>query len=335
MARLRRLWFASLCSALAAQSPAPSGAGAKPKPQDRPRVHSIEFDADGWPIGVGDASPAPGAESAPARRGSKDGQEPRREPARTEATRPGRGDSDAPPTLASGMQLGSPLLDIYQATQPPGAWKQIGGVVVWWRLTVYGSQGEEIGVREVTHTADVAFAERDRLELADGRVYGRLGPQIYAERNGMPMPTLGDDAAAQLLLFGMQLRLCWAFGDANAYTVVGKDVEERGGERFRRVVVEQRLPSSLDQFGLDAEAKPRDHYEVLYEPSSGEPRELVHRFAASLQTRRVRLEEWREWEGVRLPFRRVYVDEAMRPTTMLEILRLERQRTSERDFRLL
>ena len=60
----------------------------------------------------------------------------------------------------------------------------------------------------------------------------------------------------------------------------------------------------------------------------------MHRFASSGLTRRVRFEDWREESGVRLPFRRVYVDENMRRTTMLEILNIASQRVNERTFRL-
>jgi hypothetical protein len=47
----------------------------------------------------------------------------------------------------------------------------------------------------------------------------------------------------------------------------------------------------------------------------------------------VLLEDWRDFEGVRMPCRRVYVDESMRPTTALELVKVERRRVTERDFR--
>ena len=117
--------------------------------------------------------------------------------------------------------------------------------------------------------------------------------------------------------------------------VVGKDVEERSGERFVHLTLERVPPMALDVVGPELDPKPRDRFELLCDPSSGQPRELLHRFACSLATRRVLLEDWREVDGVRLPFRRVYVDEALRAKTTLEILRVERQQTTERDFRLL
>lgn len=331
-----------------APTPKPAVVNPRPRPasvpDDKPRLQNVQFDAGGWPIGPEDPPlpAAPAAETSGGARAKaavgKDA-EPKAGKVDAASAKPPRGsavrDGGDVPQLASGTQLGSPLLDIFQATHGPGEWKQLGGVVVWWRVTIYGASGEELGVREITHRADTAFTERDRLEHGDGRVLARLGSQVFAERNGMPLPTAAEQAGRELLLFGTQLRLPWLFGDANAFVVVGKDVEERNGERWRKVVVEPRPPAGSEVFGPELEPKPRDRFELLYEPSSGLPREFVHRLACSLQTRRVLLEDWREFAGVRLPFRRVYVDEAMRETTSLEILRIERQRVSERDFRLL
>jgi hypothetical protein len=207
-------------------------------------------------------------------------------------------------------------------------------VVVWWRVTIHGSQGEPIGVRELVHTTDTAFAERDRLEFTDGRVFGRVGAQVYAERSGMPNPTQAEQAQHELMLFGTQLRLPWLFADASTFAVMQKDYEDRQGERLRKIVLERRPPAALEVAGPELDPKPRDRFELLHDASSGLPRELVQRFASSRETRRVLLEEWREFEGVNLPHRRVYVDDSQRATTTLEITRIERQRTSERDFRL-
>jgi hypothetical protein len=306
----------------------------------------VQFDpATGWPI-VPDAAPAAGAPARPPRAdaigggavpaadagaaGNAGTNERKRAPA---APR-----DDARQPLVSGTQLGSPLLDVYQATGSPGAWKQLGGVVVSWRLTTYGTNGETIGTRDVVHTADAAFADRDRLEHADGRVIGRIGAQVFAERSGMPLPTASepggpDDVHAhELMLFGMQLRLPWLFADANAFAVVGREVEQRSGERLRKIVLERRAANALEQAGPQQDPRPRDRYELLYEPSSGRPRELVHRFAVSLETRRVLLEDWREVGGVHVPFRRVYVDDALRPTTVLQIERIAPEAVTDRTF---
>ncbi len=324
------LWLAAVLPGQVGAS-APVGK-AKPKPPvAAERVQNVAFDQHGWPIGADEGrTPAPVGET------KKQPTDPAGNKAagRQDAVARATDDGSAVPPLASGMQLGSPLLDVYQAIQAPGAFKQLGGVVVWWRVTIYGAQGEQIGVRELTHTADTAFAERDRIEYADGRVFGRVGAQVFAERQGMPFPTLHEQAQQELMLFGLHLRLPWGFGDSNAFVVVGKDIEERNGERLRKALLERRPPAGLDVLGPDLDEKPRDRYELLYEPATGLPRELVHRFASSLQTRRVLLEDWREVEGVRMPHRRIYLDDSLRSTTSIELLRIEKQRVSERDFRL-
>ncbi|MBL8752070.1 MAG: hypothetical protein JNK15_02110, partial [Planctomycetes bacterium] len=299
-----------------------------------------QFDQGGWPI-VADDAPAPGPEprQRPVATAPASGNKPSTAGERggnggVAGNRSGARGANAAPLLASGMQAGSPLLEVFQGTRPPGSWRAIGGVVVSWRVTIHGTSGETIGVREVVHTADTTFAERDRLEYTDNRVFGRVGAQVFAERSGMPSPGQIDQAAAELLLFGTQLRCPWLFGDANAFAVVQKDVEDRGGERLHKAVLERRPPVALDLAGPELDPKPRDRFELLYDPGTGMPRELVQRFASSREARRVLLEDWREWEGVQLAHRRVYVDESLRPTTVLEITRIERQRVSERDFRL-
>lgn len=303
-----------LVAGLVAQVPAPVPA---PTP-----VGGVQFDSGGWPIVADDRPAVPSGAS--------------------KSATPIPAPVPAAPALASGMQLGSPLLDIYQSTRSPAAWKALGSIVVWWRLTIFGAQGEVIGVREVTHTADCAFAERDRLEHEDGRVYGRSAASVFAERQGMPWPTLTESAQQELMLFGLQLRLPWCFGDAAAFVVTARDTIARGGETFARIVIEQRSAGGGDVMGPELDPRPRDRYELVFEPSTGQPREFVHRFASTMQARRVLLEDWRDVAigeprdggAVRMPFRRVYVDESLRQTTQMEILRIESARTTERDFRL-
>jgi hypothetical protein len=311
-------------------------------PKPRP---AVQFDDRGWPVLPAEAIPATTPPAAPATesRGAPAGSAPAPAPGPMPPTamplnpvplNPMPLNPSSAASQPSGMQLGSPLLDVFQATRSPAAFQELGGVIVSWRLTVHGSGGEVLGTREVTHTADCAFPERDRLEFADGRTYGRLGAQVFVERQGLPWPTLVDSAQHDLALFGLHLRWPFCFGDAEAYAVLQRDVVTQSGERLTRLVVERRPPAALEMFGPEADPKPRDRFELFCDASSGQPRELVHRLAASLQTRRVVLEDWREVHGVRLPFRRVYVDESMRATTTLELLRLERRRTTERDFRL-
>lgn len=325
----RAFAVAMLATGLVAQEPArPAGKPATPPSR------GVQYDSSGWPIvaePVHTADPAPGPEVRVVRDTGRTGAEPAAANANASATER----EPAPtPGLASGMALGSPLLELFQAQRSPAAFRALGGVVVWWRLTIYGAQGEVIGVRELTHTADCAFAERDRIEYQDGRVYGRSGASVFAQRQGMPWPTLAEAAEQELMLFGLQLRLPWCLADGVGYAVVGKDAIDRGGELLQRVVVERRAADGSEGIGPQLDSKPRDRFELVYEAGTGQLREFTHRFASSLQTRRVLLEDWREVGGVRLPFRRIYVDGNQRQTTALEILRIETKRANDRDFRL-
>lgn len=329
-----------------AKAPVHSGQNPQPVPRANPArsgVQGVQFDNMGYPIVPDDLQrplmvqppAAPSGETAANRTPPKPQPlAPAGVATGTARPTPPRPALEARSDVASGMQLGSPLLEIYQHTQSPGAFKELGGVIVAWQLTTYGERGEEIGSREVTHTADCAFAERDRLEYSDGRTYGRVSSQVYAERQGMPAPTMVAAAQQELVLFGTQLRMPWLFADARLFAVMGRDVDEREGERLARVVVERRPPPSLDLLGPPVDQPVRDRYELFFEPSTGLPREFVHRLAASKQARRVLLEDWREVEGVRMPFRRAYVSESMRVTTLMTIKSIEKLRVTDRDFRL-
>lgn len=313
-------------------------------------LQTIRFEQDGWPVVPGEPRALEAVPSSPSRTGTG-AAAPAGETAaagnamRTDSLRvPGKAATPAAGAarradagraeLASGMAIGSPLLEVFQATHAPGAFKDLGGLVIGWRMTTHGPRGEVIGSREITHTADCAFSERDRLEHQDGRTFARIGGQVFAEKQGMPAPTLLDSGQWELALFGLQLRMPWLFGDSKTFAVMAREVDERDGERLVRVVVERRPPPALDVMGPSSDPAPRDRYEILYEPSTGLPRQFTHRFAASKQNRTVLLEDWRDVEGVRMPFRRVYLDDALRATTVLEIQRVERQRVTERDFRL-
>jgi hypothetical protein len=321
-----------LSAAVHAQQPAP-----KPTPAAAPASSAeapaktqpvVQFDArTGWPIGVDDG-PVPAAPPKPAAAANGKGAA---VPAPTPPAAPAA--ETAAPPLASGTQLGSPLLDVYQPLMAPGEWRRLGGLVVQWRATVHGPNGEVVGVREFVHTADPAHPDRDRIEHKDGRVFVRCGLQVFAERGGMPMPAATEEAARELALFGLQLRMPWAFADANAFAVVGKSTVERNGEKLRKLAIEQRPPHGADLLGPELQPRPRDQFELYHETGTGRLREFVHRFAATEQSRRVLLEDWRESDGVQLPHRRVYLDDGERPTTVLEIVRCERRKVAERDFR--
>lgn len=317
---------------LGAQEQAPKKPATTPKSASEPpkSINPVTITENGWPVVAGDTPlPTPLAETrigAP-RSNTKPLQDGAAEPA---VPLP----PAAPQRLASGMQFDSPMHDVFRGTGVPGNLQRLGGVVVSWRLRVHGPHGEDVGIREMTHKADLRQADHDRIEHQDGRVYSRLGSQLTAQRGGLPWDPLLDEARAELDLFGLHLRMPWCYGDGKAYSILTREVVTRRGEKLIRLQLE-RAPSDMEQvFGPQVASTPRDRFELLFEPKTGLPRELVHRFACSGQQRRVLLEDWREVGGVRMPHRRIYVDDAMRPMTTIEILRIEPERVGEADFRL-
>lgn len=237
-------------------------------------------------------------------------------------------------TLPSGMALGSPLLDIYQFTRSPAAFKALGGRQVWWRIKVLGAGGEVLGIREMTQIADCGHPERDQVRYEhDGRVFGRSGANVFAERQGFPWPSDADRGRDELALFGTHLRLPWCFADGISYVVVDSGTVDRPGERLRRVVLERQPLGESTLVGPVEHTGPRDQFEIIYESGTGKPREFAHRFASSNLARRVLLEDWREVQGVRIPHRRIYVDESQRQTTVLEILNIVAEPVTLTQFR--
>lgn len=299
-------------------------------------IAPVRFGANGWPVGLGNAKPAPVAETrrpraATTRRASK--RDPANDPM-PEANDVLVAQGTATDPLASGMQLDSPMHEVFSATRSPATLHDIGGVEVFWRLTIHGTHGEIIGFRDITHIADLHNPECDRLEDNKGRVFTRNGSQVQAQRNGIPYETLQAEAASQLELFGLQLRMPWCFGEGRNYAVMRREVATRRGESLVKLNLRRRAPANQAVFGPEANPKPRDQFELLFEPTTGLPRELVHRFASSGQKRHVLLDDWQEKHGVRMPLRRVYVDAAGRATTTIELRRITRRRVSDRDFRL-
>lgn len=324
------------------QVPSPTSSNSAQQPAgSKPAISPVRFGANGWPVLSPGTTPAPGPESQPnasnGLRGSGDGGGANNPSNRSKDVLVAEATKEQP--MASGMQLDSPLHDVFRATRSPGALRTIGGVEVWWRVHIHGTSGEDIGIRTIKHTADCVYAERDRIHYTDShdeRTFARMGNNVSAQRKGLPWDSMTEAARAQLSLFGMHLRMPWCFGEGKSYAVMRQTVAERRGEVLTRLELQRRPPATEEVFGPEHNPKPRDRYELLFEPTTGLPRELVHRFASSGQQRRILLEDWKDVGGVRMPFRRIYVDEVGRATTTLEILKIKtKQRVTERDFRLL
>jgi len=287
----------SLLMVVAQQAPAP----AVPAPVPSAPL-GTRFDERGWPI-VEETVPPPRAPSAPP---AAPVGEARSAPAAT-ATR-------------GGPDAGTSTLDAaFAAVGTPQAFRALGGVNVQWRVTVYGAQGETIGIREVMQLFDPSVPDHDRLEFADGRVCGRFGNTVFAERHGLPWPTLVEASTHELALFGLHARMPWILADRQLFVAFGAEPAATAGAAVRL-----RLAGRRSDALMGPDPAPRenvDRLELLC-PRAAPPSELLHEFACSRQPRRVRLEDWRPVGGVMMPFRRTYLDAGDRPSTALEILRV-------------
>lgn len=287
----------------------------------------VQFNSFGWPVG-GRAPAGERSRRAPAtqRRRAVAAPAPAAEPKLlAEGTR-------ARP-LPSGMRSGA-LTEVFRATGTPGQLAHLGGVVATWKLTVHGATGEVLGERTYVHVADSAAADRDRITYGD-RVFVRDGARVLAGRGGIRWESLDPMARRELELFGLHLRLPWCYGAGDRFVVLRQEAASRRGEELRGLLIERRVAADTEVFGPQRAARRCDEFRLFYDPQTGVPRELEHRFTEHRTRRRVLLDDWREFEGVRFPARRVYVDGQLQPTTTLELMDLRRRRVDDRDFRLL
>jgi hypothetical protein len=240
------------------------------------------------------------------------------------------------PADFTAMQAALPAAP-FRSMAKPAEVAALGVLLVSWRITVFSDGGAPIGTSDVNHLCDLAAKQRDRLEHADGRIFGRCGTAVSAERNGAPFPTLLPFAAQELELFGMHLRLPFGFADRQSFDELGSESFARNGETLLRVLL-QRHPSEPAPMGPPVMARPADHYELICEPATGQVREVEYSLAGAKELRRVRLEDWRrlrEATPVVVPFRRVYLDAESRKTLVMEIVKVESKASaSEREFRL-
>jgi hypothetical protein len=308
-------------SALLAQTP--STGGQRPTGQGssggQSGLQPVAYDKNGWPIVPSSVGQRPAFLNPPRQVV---------EPA-PRAVEPAAGQPPAPLGEGAASAAAGPA-----TAAAAGAFRALGGRSLRWALTVHGPQGETVGTRELTHLVDCSAPTRDRLEFDDGRVYGRDGVTVFAARQGLPWPTLVESATVELELFALHARLPWLFADGREYVVLRRDRQTRQGRSVLAIELERVPETERDRIGPVAEGTVRDRFELIYDATTGEPVEVVHCYANGKQTRRARLEDWREVEGVRMPFRRVYVDGSGKPTTTLELRTVLPAVVGERTFRL-
>jgi hypothetical protein len=314
----------------AAAKAAPQGAG-KPAAASSNATQApanklgVEFDpATGWPR-TREFAPKPEGETAAPVRGMPT-------PPRTSST-----GAEAMTPAPSGGRTGTTAPSYVPAPLAKSELAALGVVSLRWRASVFAPDGTVLGTRELEQLADLEAADRDRLDLPDGSVYGRFGGDVAAQRHGSPWPLLVPTATQDLQLYGLHARLPFAFADASAFQMLGTDTVARTGESLARVRYERR-DAGKAQMGPPASPQPADQFALLLDKTTGQATELIYTLAGSSQERRVRLEDWRRLRAdvaVQVPFRRVYLDAQSRPTVMLEIAQCEaRPGVGKREFQL-
>jgi hypothetical protein len=221
---------------------------------------------------------------------------------------------------------------VFVAVHQPADLAALGGVTLVLRITLFDHRGEELGSREIHHEADLAYPDRDRLWFSDGRVYGRIGKAVNAQRFHKPWPVLDDEARDELELYGVLLRMPWLFADAESFVVFPTQNDNWRGEDLVRIPIERRPVQSL-VLGPQRNPVPVDRFELLYDDTFI-PRQLVFRLAATGVTRRVLLQDFREVGGVRIPWRRTFLVEDDRVAMVMKVVSFKfGQRFSDQHFR--
>lgn len=229
-------------------------------------------------------------------------------PARPAKSAPAR-DADpasAKPVPPENLDLGSALLDVFQRVGHPSAFSGLGAVVAKWRLTVFDAYGAESAVRDLVQESDLGNPSRDRLTYpANQKSCGRDGGATWVVLHGMDWPALEQEAREELELFGLLLRMPWCFADTTRFVVYPRESVVQDGRRYTKIRIETR--SSGDEIIGPRDRGPApDTYELTAPADSYEPTEL--RILRASGTRRsVKLLEWRDVGGVRVPMRRIFV----------------------------
>jgi hypothetical protein len=279
-----------------------------------PRL-GVEFDKNGWPVDAGRP-----AQSASTRKDDKPvvvvpQPAPMGESKPIAAEAPAQSAPSAPSATTSfASSLGS--------AGEPALFRSLGVVRLQWRIRLFGSDGAVLAERDVVQLTDTADPERERLEFSDGRIYARVNGRVQAQRHGVPWPTLEPQAAEELDRFALHARFPWVLCDAAKFvavpTVPSSDPADRGASRWRF-----QAASGADSVGPPIVGAVVPFVEVVAADPTAGMSELRHGVTGSSITRRARLEDWREVHGLRIPFRRSYLDEQGKKNCVLELTAFE------------
>jgi len=310
-------------AALGVETPA-NPAGARPTAQ---QPGGVRFDANGWPI-------TPGLEPVPRRVSSDfDRSVPAPsslDPARANATPPGPLGEGARSRIETGAEAQpvaaseSPLADVFAVIGDPVRVRALAGVRAELIMELLDARGAVVGgAREVMHEADLAVAQRDRMQLPGNLIFGRSERSAFAERAGLPWPALDRQAAEHLDVHGMLLRFPWCFADARVFTVFPAQVVADGEQKS--IVIRLERDRRQGQRMGPAEPSAVDRFELWCSPDTMIPNELRFTLGATGAQRRVVFSDWRPVAniGVQMPHTRELRGEDGTPLMELRMRRLD------------
>ena len=146
--------------------------------------------------------------------------------------------------------------------------------------------------------------------------------KVEAERHGMPWPTLEPQAMRELEFFAAQAGFPWRLLDADRYVEDSSEIAQSSDPDFWRVRLVKR-PAS-DVLGPSPVPLPaRDAVEIVVASASGLPTEWVVESGSEQARRTIRLTDWRDVHGLKIPFQRTFLDAAGQPASRLQIEAIE------------
>ncbi len=131
----------------------------------------------------------------------------------------------------------------------------------------------------------------------------------------MAWPSLEPRAREELDAFGMLLRIPWVLADADRFVAEGRDEDYTvNGRSMVRLRFERRAQGAVEG---------TDRFDLICPKSRMEPEEVHMQLAATGATILVRLTDYKVYGGIRIPTRRVFLNERRRPLMEMRITRLD------------
>ncbi|MCB9869616.1 MAG: hypothetical protein H6837_07145 [Planctomycetes bacterium] len=231
----------------------------------------------------------------------------------------------AEPRAGRAGAAATPLQPIFAGVGSPADLRALGGAIVRMQMQLFGPEGAVLADLPVLHWVDLGAPRlRDRLELSgDGaarRVYGRQDGTVFAQMFGLAFAELTEQAAEELEVFGLLLRMPWAF-DGPGFVVEDPQPITVAGVRRIRVRVTRRQPPAAP--GGTGKSVPADRFDLICNATSRVPEELHMTLGRRGKTVRVVLSDYATLGRIRLPMRRTFLGSAGEKVMELRIVAVD------------